>query len=416
MKLIRKINTRFFIASLIIMLLLGFGLVIVLHYTINEQVEEKMENTYLTIKTQLEKGAIPNSFPPYFEVKIANAAKDTLFFNETTFAGYKEKNGEEFKQLNAILNISGITYKIEIRESLMETSDFIENIVSLVIISICLFFLALIIINRKVSRSVWNGFNYNLEKVKSYSLQQESEIELKHTNIIEFDQLNEVLINLTNRVSNDYKNLKQFSEDASHELQTPLAIIRSKVESLIESNKLSDELVEKLKTIYDNTNRLTRLSKDLLLLTKLENNQFNIENQVSFMHIIRDKITDWQEIIELKNLKCEFNLNDDLKIKMNLNLADILISNLLSNAITHTDYSGIIKADIKGNTIHISNSGKTAIKNPNSIFNRFHKESSSQQSVGLGLSIVKRICELHQIKIEYLFLDGMHGFSLQFPV
>lgn len=416
MKLIRKINSRFFLASLLILVFLGMALALLLYFTVNEQVEEKMKHTLYSIKHQIGQGEMPNTLPPYFEISTIPQTKDTLFFNETTIKGYEEKHGENFKQLNTITTINAKTYKIEIRESHLETDDFIENIVSVVLIAIFLMLATLYIINRKISQTVWSGFYSNLKKVKSFTLQQLETIKLNTTNISEFDELNEVLENLMYRASNDYRSLKQFSEDASHELQTPLAIIRSKLEALIESNNINEQQAEKITTIYDTTNRLTRLNKDLLLLTKIENKQFNEDELIDISQFISKKIEDWREIISLAKLDCELVLNNKLKIMMHPNLAEILVSNLLSNAINHNIEQGLIKIEVLGSAINFRNTGKSPLKNPDTIFNRFHKEKHTPNSVGLGLAIAKKICDTYLIKLEYSFHNNQHSFSLIFPL
>jgi len=412
MKLIQIINSRLLLASLIIMMLLSFSLAIVLYFTINEQVEENMEHSFRSIKKQIANGNTPGSFSPYFEIDTINQLNDTLFFNETMVKGYKEKHSEKYKQLNAVITINGISYKIEIRESLLETDDFIENIVSVVLISIFIMLATLYLINRKIAQTIWSGFYYNLEKIKAYTLQKPEPILLKKTDITEFDELNEVLEHLTYQVSIDYKNLKQFSEDASHELQTPLAIIRSKLEALLNANKLSAEQTEKIQAIYQTTNRLTRLNKDLLLLTKLDNMQYDTEKQILLNQVIAKKIDNWQEIIALKNLTCKLNTDSDFIVTMNSNLADILISNLMSNAINHNIEQGAILIEIKENKIRFSNNGEKPLNNTDKIFNRFYKEKHTPNSVGLGLAIAKKICDTYQIKLEYSFENKQHIFTL----
>lgn len=414
MKLIRIINTRFFFAASVILILMGVSLTFVLSYIINEELEEKLTHSYHHLKKVLKEDSNVSSLHPFFEIVELDEHTDTLFFVDERYVGKYEKHGEMYKQLHAITHVNGKVYKIVIRESVLETDDLYETIVSVFLISIFLMLLVLYFINRRITQSVWGSFYDNLERIKSFSIQKQEALQLKTTNINEFAELNHVIVNLSNRVIEDYKNLKQFSEDASHELQTPLAIIRSKLESLIESNALNASQVEKIQAIYATVNRLTRLNKDLLLLTKIENKQFYQKEKIDINAFIENKINDWLELFNLHKIRVNTDFKNLLLVLLNPSLVDVLITNLLSNAMHHNIENGEIEIRIEKNTLWFLNSGNAPIKNPESIFNRFHKENNSKKSVGLGLSIVKKICEAENVKIEYLFINNMHAFKLDF--
>ena len=414
MKLVNRLNIAFFISSLAILVLMGAALIIVLNFTFDQQVEEKLEHTFRSIKTQLNGGASVNSLPPYLDITIVDFEKDTLYFNEITVQSPDEEEGEVFIQLHAIVNIDRNTYKIVISESRMETDDFFETIITIVLVSIVLMLISLFLANRKISKTIWGSFYENLNKVKAFSIHNQQSLQFRKTNITEFEELNAVLEKLANRATADYDSLKQFSENASHELQTPLAIMRSKLEALIDSDELKPSHIEKIKTIYDTTNRLTRISKDLLLLTKLENRQFENVELISINRLIEQKVNEWQEIIDLKQLQIILNFESIIEVEIHPNLADILLSNLLSNAIQHNVPQGVIEIIVKGKSLAFLNTANKPLQNPESVFHRFYKEEHSQQSIGLGLAIVKRICDIYQFKIDYSFLNKMHVFSVHF--
>lgn len=351
MKLIRKINLNFFIASLIILTLMGLSLALILNIIVDEQIEEKLVHSYHRIKSTLKADTTLSSLPPYFEISIINNHPDTLYFGQIILNNKEEEDSEIFKQLTAFVNIDDKTYRIVVRESKLETDDLYETIITIVLITIFFMLIVMYFINRKISQTIWKDFYDKLNRVKSFSLQKLQAIELKESDITEFNELNDVLFNLTSKVISDYKNLKQFSEDASHELQTPLAIIRSNLESLINSNELQDSHIKKIQIIYNTTNRLIRLNKDLLLLTKVENDQFNIKEKINLNQFIINKIDDWQEIINLKHIEITKQFQHIMEFEINPSLAEILISNLLSNAINHNIEEGKIEIRITGNTI-----------------------------------------------------------------
>jgi len=416
MKLIRKINSQFLFVSLGMLIFVGVSLAIVLHRVIDDQIEDKMEYTYQNIKKKLNNNSPVNTLTPFVEIHIIPPAPDTLFLSESTVFNTIEEENEPFKQLNATTTIHHNTYRIVIRESKLETDDFFESIISIVLLAILLMIVALYFTNRKISQSVLSVFYHNLDKVKAFSLQKGQALNLSTSDITEFNELNTVLVSLTNKVISDYHTLKQFSEDAAHELQTPLAIIRTKLEALLNASDIPSSHLEKIQSVYATTHRLTRLNKDLLLLSKIENNQFEPKEVISLVPFIEKKVEEWHEMIALHQITLSTRLETPLTVKMHPNLAEILVSNVLSNAIRHNLPQGQITISINGNTLSISNSGEHPIENPDAIFNRFHKENPSQKSIGLGLAIVKKISETHQIQVNYSFEERRHIFTFQFPL
>ena len=204
---------------------------------------------------------------------------------------------------------------------------------------------------------------------------KQEKLKLQPSNIEEFSELNQILETLTEQVITDYKNLKQFTEDASHEMQTPMAVIRSKLETILNETGLTEKQSELIHTIFSSANHLSRLNKSLILLTKLDNKQFVDTSEISFSELISEKINDWQELMEMKQINLNFNSQDDISIKMNPVLAEMLISNLLSNAINHNIKKGFLNIDIDKNQLKISNSGEKNWQNQTQFLTVFTKKT-----------------------------------------
>lgn len=414
MKLLKKINLLFLGASLTVLLLMGITLTIVLNLVAKEQIEEQLGHSYDRIVKQLQAGAILNSLPPFFEIALIDHTNDKLSFAETNLKKGKGKNGELFKQLTGIITINGSTYQIIIRTSQLETEDYTESVLYIVLISIFLMISMLYFINSKISKTIWKDFYLNLATTRSFSLQKQVPIQLRKTNIIEFDELNNVIFNLTNKVISDYQNLKQFSEDASHEIQTPLAIISTKMESILNDPELTGPQLETIRSVLAAVHRLSRLNKELLLLTKIENNQFIVVEKISLEEIIREKLTEFQELIDLQGITFEMQFANDFEIESNPVLAELLINNLISNSINHNIQGGLIRIVQNLNGLEIWNTNMTKILHPERLFSRFYKENPSSKSVGLGLAIVAKICEVQNWKVSYRQVESMHCFQVDF--
>ena len=230
-----------------------------------------------------------------------------------------------------------------------------------------------------------------------------------------FNELNESILELIERIRSNYQANQQFTQNASHELQTPLAIIKGHVEILLNSPQLKEKEVESLSVILQNTNRLAKLNHALILLSKIENNRYSDVETISVQTVVDNMLGNFKDLLELQEIKIEKNYGEDLNVKMSETLAEILFANLFQNAIRYNVEDGFIQIQIKERTVTISNSGEVLSVAPTTLFKRFKRESTVEESLGLGLSIVKRICDLYEIEINYIHQHGLHQLVLIFP-
>ncbi len=322
-----------------------------------------------------------------------------------------EKEDEPYRQLISEENIDGKIYRITNRTSLLESEDLILAIGS------CMSALALLLFAWMYSRSsqkLWEPFQQQLGTLKQFSLAQNKPIALAPSEISEFEELRTALQQLTEKVRADYRNLKEFTENASHEIQTPIAIIRSKIEYLIENEAFNDGQMAALGTVYEAANRLSRLNQSLLLLTKIENRQFGDTSKVPVNDIIVEHVGLLGELTDSKNLQLKTELSADLNIHANQALVEILVKNLLENAIRYSQPSDTIFMKTTTEKITFSNPGNATIEQPARLFGRFQKQDNNGTSLGLGLAIVKKICEVNGWKVSYAFKEERHEFAVVF--
>src|SRR5690606_21114521 len=205
---------------------------------------------------------------------------------------------------------------------------------------------------------------------------------------------------LLQRTIKTYEQQKQFIGNASHELQTPLAIVINKLELLIEKGDLQNEQAENIAEVMRIIERLVRLNKSLLLLTRIENKQFFDNETVSVNEVVRQCINDMEDIAEYKKVKISFSGKANLITQTDISLAHIVISNLLRNAVYHNHVNGYVHIEILENTLRITNSGNESPIDEHQVFSRFHKSGKNSNGTGLGLAIVKAVCELYGYKIS----------------
>ena len=233
------------------------------------------------------------------------------------------------------------------------------------------------------------------------------------TNIKEFNELNDAVVKMTSKIYNDFVREKEFTENASHEIQTPLAVIKSKIELLMQSENLKESEMAQIQIIERSVNKLSSLNKALLLLVKIENKQFNGVEELSLKKSLEGILTHYKTLIDNKNITISIMFSNDIMLQMNLELLEILLTNLIQNAIRHNFKNGFISVEIEGNILRVSNSGSPSQIRPNELFERFKKGVNSKESLGIGLAIVKSITDTHGIIIEYSYLNK-HVFSLAF--
>lgn len=412
MKLLTKLNIRYILYSVVVMIVSGTVFYFVLSFLINHQLDEQLTDNSKMVQKQLEKNPESQFYLPFAEVNKVENRNEAINFSDTLIFNEEEKEFVEYRQITEIKRFNGDFYSIIILKSKLETDDLLETIALLFVMTLVLLTSILIIVNRKVAKSVWQPFFYNLKKIEQFSVTAQESVQLSNTGISEFDQLNDVVTGLTRQIITDFQNQKQFSEDVSHELQTPLAIISSRLESLLGNQELNKH-TKTLNSIYTSVRRLSKLNKALILHSKIENNQFASNEQSNLKTIVNEKLDEFSELIALKQLKLEKEITGDFMISIPPALAAILANNLLSNSINHNTEGGKIRIVINSNYMLICNSGTAKIAEPEKLFNRFYKADPSSQSVGLGLAIVKKICDLNGLTILYEFKNQMHIFTIK---
>jgi signal transduction histidine kinase len=261
---------------------------------------------------------------------------------------------------------------------------------------------------------LWQPFYNTLSRLNEYDIKQHHTYHFDESSINEFNQLSTSLNKMTDKIYSDFLQQKEFTENASHEMQTPLAVVKANLSLLVQSPNLKEEEMNQLQAIENTVKKLSALNKALILLSKIDNHQFNENVAVNFNDKITSIIKHYEEVWQSKNIKIETKFDNNLIISCNSTLADVLITNLLHNAIRHNHKNGTINITINKNLLTITNTGELLSIPEKELFVRFKKDDASKDSLGLGLSIVKSIAMLYNINIEYNYLSNKHQFSLQF--
>lgn len=267
---------------------------------------------------------------------------------------------------------------------------------------------------RLVSRYVLAPFYNTLKKVQRFNLKTKQKLELPRTRTKEFNELNCFLEKMTDKAVSDYSSLKEFAENASHELQTPLAIIRSKLELLSESDIQGGQALL-ISDMQNAVEKLTRINRSLVLLSRLENNEYEATEEVPFSQYTKDALGAFCDLMALKSLQVKSDIEENVCLRLHASLADILLNNLISNAIRHNNPEGTIEVVLNKDFLMVKNTGHPPAGPTSEMFRRFRKGSQCNNSIGIGLSIVKQICDMNNFEIQYHYASGLHIIVVNFP-
>jgi signal transduction histidine kinase len=411
MKLIAKTGLYYLLLSLILFVAGGvlfyFFMNKILDEEINEQLSIEKEKLVTYIK---EKNELPPA-SPLTDGMLSFAPVNDLVqeeFRDTLILSPLKDEMLPYRRILFPARIKEQNYAISIFKPVFEKDDLMDTILkSLGIIGLVLL-LIIFLAGRWLSTRLWKPFYNTLGTLRKYDMNKNEPLSLTATSTEEFRQLNDEVKRMTDKINDQYQNLKAFSENASHEIQTPLAIMQNKLEEIIQSENLPQQEMKTVQEVYESVNRLSKLNQSLLLLAKIENRQFPDEQFIDLKELMGAKLTDHEEMIRFKNISIEKNMKESLPVKMNPQLADILLSNIIGNAIKHNSNGGVIIITTTTGSFSVSNSGKALSQPTERFFERFSKADASTDSSGLGLAIVKQICGIYGFRISYTYSDALH--------
>jgi signal transduction histidine kinase len=350
----------------------------------------------------------------YKIVPIKTISNPKFIFHDTLFFDNIMKHYQSYRMLTYQTDLNGNAVQISISKSLLISDELIEKVALATLLLSLLLLLGIYIFNNYFFSRIWGNFFKTVNVIKDYNISNKSEIELPESEIQEFDLLNQGLQKMHSRIKQDFQNLKEFIENISHEIQTPLAIIKSKVDLLQQSEKLDQSQFELIQSIQSSAIRLSNLNKSLILLSRIDNNQFPERIKVGINEIIETHLYNFEDIINSKNISLQKDFQNSLYILADADLISIMILNLLKNSIYHNLPSGTVKITVNSNSLSIKNSGKELDIMEEDIFKRFTKSSNKKDSLGLGLAIVKKICDFYHYQVFYSYHDYMHCITITF--
>jgi signal transduction histidine kinase len=416
MRLLTKYNRINLITTVIVMLFTG----IIYYQAVSIILTNQVDKDLLVEENEIfEHVRINHNLPEVYKsddqqisFSPANGQTITRRFIDTTYIDQKEKEPESGRGLISSVKVGNNNYQILVVESKVETEYLIRIIFSITIAVILLLVISLFIINRLTINRLWKPFYLILNNLRTFNITDKKSIPEVSSNTSEFNELNSAIATMSAKAKNDYQDLKAFTENASHELLTPIAVINSKLDTLLQTDIFNEQQSKLLSDLYEAVSRLTRLNRSMLLLVKIENNLINDDQDVNVKEVIEQLLAQFSEIYADKNIKVTIKLADK-HLHISKSLLEILLNNLLSNAIRHNMEHGFIDIWLDAQQLAIKNTGRNLALDSNEIFKRFNKSSHSE-GTGLGLTISRQICENYGLGLSYQYDDPYHMMTISF--
>ena len=421
MKLIHYTFRNLSIPLLIILTAWACCFYFVIMHEIDDETNDSLENyKEIIIKTVLADSTLLHDqvdiMTKYYIREVPESEADLdkdEFFDSTTYIEIEMEN-EPVRVLRTwFMTADRKYYELTIETSTLEKEDMAEAIfVSIIILYVSLL-CCILLVSHFVFKSSFRPLYTLVKWLKEYRLGKHTTPLVNKTQVEEFDILNKAIQTTINRSTEMYNQQKQFVENASHELQTPLAICMNKLELLSENPDCTEEQLSEIAGINHTIRGIIKMNKSLLLLSRIDNKQFPDTSEIDFNKLINKYLPDFEDMHEYKNIHVTYSETGTLIYTMNESLASTLLSNLLKNAFIHNIENGSIAISVTGRTLTISNSSESTRLNEATLFNRFEKQTHKKESTGLGLAIVKSITSIYGIDIKYEY-NGLHKFILTF--
>lgn len=416
LKLIDQFTLWFLLVTALVLLAGG---VIVFNSVQREIIREdarRLEDTVKLLAKNLQEGTAIEQLDGYqvnIEELNPTAAEIPLQVKDTVVWFSPHQHYERELRAVASYKINNRHYQIAASNLVPEQDEIAEGVIQSLSWTFIILLVFVGLLSRFLSWRILAPFNQTLQAVRFFSLTRQTPLQFASTRTWEFKLLNQFLERMTRKAVADYRSLKEFTENASHELQTPLAVIRGKLELLMET-QISDQQAGLILAAHQAVEKLAKTNQALTLLTKLENQEYKATCSINLSPILHHTLCAFQELLKLKDIALEQEIAEKAAVPLNAALADILLNNLISNAIRHNHQHGRVVVSLTAAKLLIQNTGKPAQLPAEQLFQRFKKGNQSADSIGLGLAIVKQICDLNGFVVSYRYWQEWHELEVLF--
>ncbi len=382
---------------------------------IDRELEHRFHKSEQRLTYYIEAGKSPDHLPKSLHVTMladSGQIADYPVYTDTLIYNTELDEYHHNRKKTTVIKANDHYYRLVLMKSINDYVRLRDDIFGSLIPAFILLAFGVVLFNYFLSGYLFQPFNAIMRLMRTYKVGERRKIKKINTSTKEFSKMQDLFHQMIDRIENDYQNLKEYTENMAHEIQTPLTIIRNKTENLIADEIVMKRQAETVKMIYEETNHLSKLGTTLNLITKIENNEFSNSVLTKTKLVIEKHLTAISELVQLKSLTMETKLEETHQLYIDPYLLDIVLKNLLRNAIIYGTSDGSIHIETSGESMIISNYGPPLNFPPDKIFQRFRRNNQTKASLGLGLALVQKICILNNLQIDYHYQDGQHIFKI----
>ena len=321
---------------------------------------------------------------------------------------------EIVREMSSVFQKQGIDYELTLSTQVFAWNDTLDfAIFSILTLAIALLVAIILIVSFIIIRNMRPLYRLT-DWLRNRKATDEIPIPDNRIKVQEFKEIETVVLEASERSKQVYEEQKRFIGNASHEIQTPIAICQNRLELLVDETQLDEHQLTEIEKTLDTLGYISRLNKSLLLLSKIDNHQFEEEAEIEINKVVNQALENLGEIYESMEIGITLTEKQRIVVNMDPTLASSLVNNLLKNAFIHNIQGGNIAITLSNNTLTIGNTGKNEALDAESVFKTFYRKGENSHSTGLGLAIAKAICTEYGFEINYQFIENQHTFSVKF--
>ena len=418
MRLIVKTTLFYLLISLIVFSIGGVAALRLIRLEVDNETDYSLRDSYLDARQAIERGvslsALNTRKVRIDSIPIEKIRDTTLIFSDTLGPHPRLDTSEPYRMLTTKKVIKGQGYHFVIQDVFLELDDSYGIVVKIMTRLFLLLGGISVLVMFVISRVIFRPFRITLRRIEDFNVTRTDTMPFPRTSTWEFKHLNRFIGRMMQKAQRDYRALKEFAENASHEIQTPLAIAQGKLELLMETEGMNRQQIEFIQSAQASLGRLSKTSEALLLLTRIENQALIPKNKTDLSKVTRQLLGTFRDLAALRGIGMTIDVDDEVEVAIEPALSEIMISNLLKNAVRHNYENGWIRVNLDHQGLVIANTGAEPTIPIDQLFDRFQTLGKGNHSMGLGLAIVQKICEIHKYDIKYTFDDGIHRLNVNF--
>lgn len=422
MKLIHKVTLRLSLIILPVLLLWATVFYLTMVHQVNDETDDSLDDYAELIARRVITGeTLPtpgDGSNNTYSIELLPATQH--YFDDESYEDrkvylYWKNETEPARTLTKIFHdTDGTAYKLVVSTPTFERDDIIRailiHIVVIYAVLLCTILIVTVMVFRYSMKPLYSLLKWLDRYIPGKGMNDFPEAEAE--SVIEFKKLTRAARETIERAENHLERQKQFIGNASHELQTPLAVIGTRIEWMMDNTQLTEEQFAELSKIRQSVNRLTRLNRTLLLLSKIDSGHFLDKKPVDVVAIIEGELDIYREVYAERELQCNVKVPQSFVVQMDEMLATTMVTNLIKNAFLHSPDGGTIDISVSGSVLTVANSGDEAL-DATRLFDRFYTSGKSG-STGLGLALVKSIAGYYNYALKYSYNNGKHCFEVRF--